>query len=98
MGCDVLDPVEHEDGCPDCGAPLGAQCSPDCPSAVALGSDPDAAWDIRGESVCFDKFMDRILEEESGPRESRTPYKSPIRALVRRQRERPHAHIRFGGR
>lgn len=129
-GDEELMPEELEGGdeCPECGAPPGEPCDPQCPNAdEPEGVDPDTAWDTRfeahdhanaqvepgvgnhpsdcecktceactNESRDFDKFMNRILSEETKKGMS-VLNDSPHRKRAIREQERPMGRTRIGG-
>lgn len=119
---------ELGDECPECGAPPGEPCDPQCPNAEAPeGVDPDTAWDTRfeghdhanpqvepgagnhpsgcecdecnddlSEGTNFDKFMSRIISEET-KKGMAVLNDSPHRKRALREQERPLGRTRVGG-
>jgi len=85
-----------EGGCPECGAPPGMECDPECPHAEPMGPDPDRYR----ESVShdFDKFMDTTLLKEERARTVDAKLLTPQRTLARRRQENPLGKIKVGGR
>lgn len=83
--------------CEACHAAEGEQCVPGCPFE-SPEIDRNAPPERPVEAACFDKFMDRILNE-GARRNALLPQRdNPLRERAARHQERPLGRTRIGGR
>jgi hypothetical protein len=100
-----LEPIHDDDSCPLCGAEPGMPHDELCPLAVEEEYiDPDIEYDSRvdkeprrfEESINFDKFMDRIIFEET-KRGMPVLNDSPQRKRAINCQEHPMGRMRMRG-